>query len=351
MPDKRAVLIVVDGMGDRPLIDHDYKTPLEYANTPNMDRLAKGGLVGSLDPISPGVRPGSDVANLALLGYDPARYYTGRGALEALGAGIDLRPNDVAFRLNFATVDDEFRVEDRRAGRIRKGVSKLAKSVSEIKVESTPGVRTIFKPTVDHRAVLVLRGEKLSRNVTDTDPGEEGLKLVISRATDGSEEARRTSAAVNEFVKRSHEALREHPLNQERANDGEKPANIILTRGAGTRPSLPSFKSMFDLRGACISGTALVKGIANAAGIDVIDEVDIGANYVALASDHATPVGYGFHTGDPVPVVIAGPDVPASRVLKLSEASASRGNLGRLRGLDLMPILTDLVGRSRLYGS
>ncbi len=133
MAEKRAVLIVVDGMGDRPLIDHDYKTPLEYANTPNMDRLAKGGLVGSLDPISPGVRPGSDVANLALLGYDPAKYYTGRGALEALGAGVDLRPNDVAFRVNFATVDDDFRVEDRRAGRIHKGTSKLAKSVNEIR--------------------------------------------------------------------------------------------------------------------------------------------------------------------------------------------------------------------------
>ena len=415
MADKRAVLIVVDGMGDRPLIDHDYKTPLEYANTPNMDRLAKGGLVGSLDPISPGVRPGSDVANLALLGYDPRRYYTGRGALEALGAGIDLGPNDVAFRVNFATVDDDFRVEDRRAGRIRKGASKLAKSVAEIRVESTPGIKTIFKATVDHRAVLVLRGEKLSRNVTDTDPAEEGLKLVISRATDGSEEAKRTAAAVNEFVKRSHEVLREHPVNQERANDGEKPANIILTRGAGTRPTLPSFKSTYDLRGACISGTAMIKGLATAAGIDiidvrgatgsiktdydakakaviegskdrnfvvvhikapdiaghdadfkgkvraleevdslvghVIDEVDIGANYVCLTSDHATPVGYGYHTGDPVPIVIGGPDVPASRVLKLSESSAARGNLGRIRGIDVMPVLTDLMGRSRLYGS
>src|SRR5207247_5603331 len=179
--------------------------------------------------------------------------------------------NDVAFRVNFATVDDDFRVEDRRAGRIRKGASKLAKSISDIKVESTPGVKTIFKPTVEHRAVLVLRGEKLYRHVTDTDPREEGLKLVISRATDGSDEAKRTAAAVNEFVKRSHEVLREHPLNQERANDGEKAANIILTRGAGTSPSLPSFKSMYDLRGACISGTAMIKGIANAAGIDVID--------------------------------------------------------------------------------
>src|SRR5437867_13162695 len=120
MTDKRAVLIIVDGMGDRPLIDYDYKTPLEYANTPNMDRLAKGGLLGQLDPISPGVRPGSDVANLAPLGYDPARSHTARGALEALGAGIDLSPNHIAFRAQFATVDDDFRVLDRRAGRIRK---------------------------------------------------------------------------------------------------------------------------------------------------------------------------------------------------------------------------------------
>jgi 2,3-bisphosphoglycerate-independent phosphoglycerate mutase len=216
-------------------------------------------------------------------------------------------------------------------------------------------------------------------------------------------------------VKRSHEVLREHPLNQERANDGEKVANIVLTRGAGTLPNLPSFKSMFDLRGCCISGTPMVQGIAMAVGMEVmdvrgatggiktdyeakakaviegskdknfvlvhvkapdiaghdgdfkgkvrtleevdtlvghiIDEVDIGLNYVALTADHATPVGYGAHTGDPVPVIIGGPDVPASRVLKLSEASAARGNLGRIRGLDLMPIVTDLVGRSRLYGS
>src|SRR5207247_10543318 len=112
---------------------------------------------------------------------------------------------------------DIHRDADNHADRTRKGASKLPKSMSEIKVASVPGIKTIFKPTVDHRAVLVLRGEKLSKNVTDTDPQEEGLKLVISRATDGSEEAKRTSAAVNEFVKRSHEALREHPLNQERA--------------------------------------------------------------------------------------------------------------------------------------
>src|SRR5947208_6362948 len=136
MADKRAVLIVVDGMGDRPLIDHDYKTPLEYATTPNMDRLAKGGLVGLLDPISPGIRPGSDVANLALFGYDPAKYYTGRGPLEALGAGIDPGPNAIAFSVNVATVDDDFRVDDRRPGRIRKGASKLGTPVSGIEADT-----------------------------------------------------------------------------------------------------------------------------------------------------------------------------------------------------------------------
>jgi 2,3-bisphosphoglycerate-independent phosphoglycerate mutase len=415
LADKRAVLLVVDGMADRPLIDHDYKTPLEYANTPNMDRLAKAGLLGQLDPIGPGIRPGSDVANLALLGYDPAKYYTGRGALEAIGAGLNLSPADVAFRCNFATVDDDFRVEDRRAGRIRKGTSKLAKAVDAIKIDGVPGVKTVFKATVDHRGVLVLKGDKLSRMVSDVDPREEGSKIGIARALDGSEEAKRTASAVNEFVKRSHEVLREHPVNQERANEKEKVANIVLTRGAGILPNLPTFKSMFDLRGTCISGTALIKGLAVAAGMEVMDvrgatgsmktdyeakakaviegsrdknfilvhvkapdiaghdgdfkakvktleetdllvghimdEVDIGLNYFALTSDHATPVGYGTHTGDPVPIVIGGPDVPASRALKLSESTASRGNLGRIRGIDLMPILTDLLGRSKLYGS
>src|SRR3989442_14838789 len=108
-------------MADRPLIDHDYKTPLEYANTPNMDRLAKAGTVGQMDPIGPGIRPGSDVANLALLGYDPYRYYSGRGALEAIGAGIDLRDGDGAFRCNFATVDDVFGGEHRGVGGFRRG--------------------------------------------------------------------------------------------------------------------------------------------------------------------------------------------------------------------------------------
>src|SRR5207245_5260403 len=125
--------------------------------------------------------------------------------------------------------------------------------------------------TIGYRAGLVLPGEKMTRMVSDVDPKEEGGKIEISKALDGSEGAKRTSLAVNEFVKRSHEVLREHPLNQERANDGERAANIVLTRGAGTIPNLPSFKSMFDLRATCISGTPMVQGIAMAAGMEVMD--------------------------------------------------------------------------------
>jgi len=160
-------------MADRPLIDHDYKTPLEYANTPNMDRLAKAGLLGQLDPVAPGVRPGSDVANLALLGYDPAKYYTGRGALEAMGAGFNLSPTDVAFRCNFATVDDDFRVEDRRAGRIRKGTSKLAKAVNEIKIDHSFVTGMLVD---DNDAVIVRSTIDLARNL--------GLRVVAEGVED-----------------------------------------------------------------------------------------------------------------------------------------------------------------------
>jgi 2,3-bisphosphoglycerate-independent phosphoglycerate mutase len=415
LSDKKAVLIIVDGMSDRPLIEHEYRTPLEFASTPNIDRLAKGGLVGLLDPIAPGIRTSTDVAALALFGYNPEKYYTGRGGFEALGAGVNFSPNDVAFRCNFATVDDDFRIVDRRAGRVRKGTSKFGKSINEIKIDGVPGIRFVFKPTVEHRGVLVLKGNKLSRMVSDTDPKSEGMKVGIARAKDGTEEAKRTAMAVNEFVKRSHEVLREHPVNHDRISSKENPANIIITRGAGTMPELPNFKTMHDLRGACISGTPVINGIAMAAGLDIvevkgatgglktdyqskakatidnsrdrnfmvvhvkapdiaghdadfkgkirtleevdglvgsiIDEVDIGSNYVCLTSDHATPVGYAGHTGDPVPIIVGGPDVPASRIQKLSEATAARGNLGRIRGMDLMPVLTDLMGRSRLYGS
>lgn len=408
-------MIVLDGLGDRPVLSQGYRTPLEAAVTPNMDRLSKGGLLGLIDPISPGVKPGSDVANMALLGYDPNRYYTGRGALEALGAGLVLHPGEIAFRCNFATVDHSMRVVDRRAGRIHRYTSRLSKELNRMKLESTPDLKVEFKPTVEHRAVLVFRGSGLSRMVSDPDPKAHGLKVVQSKPLEKTHEAKKTAQALNEFVRTSHEKLKHHQVNKERIERGEAPANIVLPRGPGTNPELPSFKTKFNLRASCVTGTVLIKGICRATGVQVLhvrqatgglrtdlgakvksvidsfaqsdlvflhikgadvashdgdfkskvrfleeadgaigkimDEVDIAENYILVTGDHSTPVEIREHSGDPVPVAMGGPDVPSSRVTKFCEAAASRGNLGRLRGLDLMPIVTDFIGRSSKFGN
>src|SRR5512146_1017362 len=172
----KILLIVLDGASDRPI---GGKTPLAEADKPNLDALAYGGINGIMDTVGPGIRPGSDVSHLALLGYDPYKYYTGRGPFEAAGVGIDVKKGDVAFRCDFATVEDGT-VKDRRAGRIQ-DTDALAAAISEkVKV---PGVDIIFKRSTGHRAALVLRGKGLSPDVADTDPHWGGLRVKECRAT------------------------------------------------------------------------------------------------------------------------------------------------------------------------
>ena len=166
----KILFIVLDGASDRPV---EGKTPLAQASKPNMDALAFGGINGIMDTIAPGIRPGSDTSHLALLGYDPYKYYTGRGPFEAAGVGIDVKGGDIAFRVNFATVENGV-VTDRRAGRID-DTDSLANAINEkVKV---PGVEIIFKRSTGHRAALVLRGKGLSQAITDTDPKKEGLPI------------------------------------------------------------------------------------------------------------------------------------------------------------------------------
>ncbi|MFN4133142.1 MAG: 2,3-bisphosphoglycerate-independent phosphoglycerate mutase [Candidatus Hadarchaeales archaeon] len=285
----KALLLICDGMADRPVPELGNKTPLEIADTPNMDWLAKHGICGIMDIISPGIPPGSDTAHLALLGYDPFEVYTGRGPFEAAGAGIDLKPGDVAFRVNFATVDESMRIVDRRAGRI--GDTKpLEEALQKIKLK---GVQVIFKSTVGHRGTLVLRGQGLSADVTDSDPhttGEKPLKIQpILRApspslpalpiyTGGIRKyvvrrswATKTARLLNEFSTKAHEILKNHPANIERAKEGLPPANYLLLRGGGVAPFLPSFRERWGLEGACVAAAALVKGVCRFAGMDIID--------------------------------------------------------------------------------
>ena len=411
---KKAVLIICDGMADRPNESHGRKTPLEAARTPNLDELAKNGWVGLMDPISPGIRPGSDVAHLAILGYNPYEYYAGRGSLEAAGAGITLKPGDVAFRANFATVDENFKVLDRRAGRIKAGTKELAGALNKIKIEGVNGISVEFHPTIEHRGVLILRGGGLSRKVTDTDPHEVGAKVLKSKPLDESPEARRTAEALNEFTGKSYGALRDHPVNLERARRGEKPANIILSRGAGEYLKLETVREKYGLKAAAVAAVALVKGVCRAVGVDLInvkgatgglntnfmakadgaasaierydfvlvhvkapdvaahdgnfeakvkaiegidgmvgrlmEKLSLSETYITVTADHATPITFRDHSGDPTPILIYGPEVFPSGVDKFCERAAARGNLGRIRGVDVMPLLANYLGTSEKFG-
>ncbi|WP_457619938.1 2,3-bisphosphoglycerate-independent phosphoglycerate mutase [Methanopyrus sp.] len=272
--ERKILVIVGDGMADRPVPELDGKTPLQVADTPNMDRLAKEGSVGLLDPIRPGVRPGSDTAHLALLGYDPFEVYPGRGPLEALGAGVEVRQGDVAFRCNFATAeerDGELVVVDRRAGRINEdeGTPDLAEAINE---EVDLPVEFEFREAVGHRAVLVLRGGELSAEVTDADPKQVGKPVKDVRPTSDDPAAARTAEIVNEFVRKAYEVLKDHPVNREREREGKPPANVVLPRGAGRLEEVEPFPDRYGMSGAVVAGASLVKGIGRMLRMDVPED-------------------------------------------------------------------------------
>ena len=411
----KAVLIVLDGVGDRPVKALGGLTPLQAAEAKTLDLVAEKGECGIMDPIAPGQPPGSDTAHLAIFGYDPERCYPGRGAFEALGVGVDLRPGDVAFRCNLATVSDDGVIVDRRAGRIGNvDAEKLSESLKDIRIEEVEGVEAEFIHSSEHRGVLVLRGEKLSRMVSDVDPHLTGVKVPKPCPLDDSIEAERTARALEEFLEKAGRILREHPLNKERVERGLKPANAILPRGAGVLPRIKSINELWGVRAAAIAGGALYKGVAKAVGFELIrvegadgtvntnlkgkveaamralddydlvflhikatdnvshdkdperkveviewisrelkplvDKVLSENYYLALTGDHTTPCEVGSHAGDPVPLAIIGPGVRRDDVRKFDEISCASGGLNRIRGMDLMRILMNYLGRVPLFG-
>lgn len=404
----KILLVICDGMADRPVRDLKGMTPLEAAKVPNMDRLAKEGQTGLMDVIAPGTVPGSDTAHLALLGYDPRTVYTGRGPFEAAGEGVEVRKGDVAFRCNFATVNSKMEVTDRRAGRISKGTDKLAAAVNGMKIED---VQVIFKEGVDHRAVLVLRGPGLSPKVSEVDPHHEG-RILTSKAL--APEAEKTARILNEFTKRSYEILDRHAVNQARVNEGKPPANIALARGSGSPPEVPSFSEHHNgLKGTAIVGISLVRGLCRLSGLEVPDvkgatgstDTDVKAKakaalaalkthdfvllhykatdlyghdgdapgkvafiekidtalgtilgsldntIVCITADHSTPCSVKDHASDPVPVLVWGPGLRHDLTDCFSELEAASGGLGHIRGHELMGMLTGLAGRNPKFGA
>lgn len=400
-------------MADRPLKEFDGRTPLEASHTPNLDAVAKDGFCGIMDIISPGRPPGSDIATLALLGYDPLESYRGRGALEAVGAGEEVSPGDVAFRGNFAYVDDNETVLDRRAGRVEGSV--FRGYLSNIHLKENSDVEIIVRPTLGHRLAIILKGEGLSWKVSDIDPHKNGVSVMRSHPLDGSAEARKTADVVNELYRLLRNKMGSHPWNKKRIESERPPANSILLRGAGEPLNIKPLNELYGIRCACIAVTPTVRGACLSAGFDLYDapggtggmdtdtiskaetaeevlssydivfvhvkgtdvashdgdsnlkiaviekidalvghllkNVDLSETYIAVTADHTTSIKNRRHVGDPVPVAILGPEVRTDNVAYYSERACSVGGMGRFKAMDLMPIILNLNGNMRIYGS
>ncbi|USK57384.1 2,3-bisphosphoglycerate-independent phosphoglycerate mutase [Cytobacillus solani] len=413
MLNRKVIMAIADGLGDRPHTLLGDKTPLEYARTPNLDHLASEGITGMMDLIAPGIPVGTDMGHLILFGYQP-HHYPGRGPIEALGIGMEVKPGDIVFRCNFATVDENGIVVDRRAGRIRKKTEEIAQAINGIELED--GVVAYFKPATEHRAVLILRGAGLSDKISDSDPKapNDGKPYHLVEPLDSSEEAERTAFLLNLYLKKAHEILSAHPVNVERVEAGNLPANFILTRGAGRMVDIEPVAEKLKINVSCIAGESTVLGAAELAGYKILTSNSMTGNidtnielkarlaieeianndivyvhmkapdvkghdneplekaksielfdhmvglirqqlpenvYLALAADHSTPCEVGEHTGEPVPVVISGPSIRRDRVLQYNELDCAYGGLGHLTGGDFVRILHDFMGLVKKQGN
>jgi len=284
----KLIYVIVDGMGDLPLKELGNQTPLGAAATPNMDLLARNGKTGLMYTVGKGVAPESDVGVISILGYDPLKYSTGRGVLEAVGAGVRMKNGDLALRCNFATLGLGMEIIDRRAGRdlTSEEARALSRAVNKnLRLEAHPASFE-FKSTVGHRAVLVIkgRGKPLSSRVSNTDPAysrmeelgvaETKVEMVVKKCEpmDNSEEARVAAALVNEFVEKSHKILEDHEVNKRRVAEGKLKANLILTRDAGhLLPNFFSINEKYSVRFACLADMPVERGISKLAGMHLVD--------------------------------------------------------------------------------
>jgi len=264
----KIIFTVLDGLGDHPIDAFSGKTPLEKADTPNMDSLASEGICGVLDPVFTKALPTSEEGHFALFGYDPNNYRIQRGLFTSIGSGLEMEKGDVALRGNFGTVDEEMNVVDRRAGRI-KNPEPLIDALNGIEID---GVKFYLKSAKEHRVGILMKGPGLSGQISDGDAHYEKLIKAIQeiRPLDNTKEAEFTAEVLNKFLEKTHNILKDHPLNKERKEKGLPVANYILTRGASELQNLPTFKERYGLSACCIAGKVLYKQIGEVLGMDLI---------------------------------------------------------------------------------
>jgi 2,3-bisphosphoglycerate-independent phosphoglycerate mutase len=296
---KKILYVILDGVGDRPSDALGGRTPLGAARTPHLDRLAQEGRLGLVQTVGPDIAPESDVAVMAMLGYDPHTYHAGRGPLEAVGASLEFKEGDLALRGNFTTLGAGRRIVDRRVGRnlTSAEAAALARAVTaQVRLTSAPA-ELVVHATIGHRCVVLFypREGRLSAAISNTDPayarvGGLGVARAVAgteveecRPLDDSAEAWVAAELVNEFTWKSREVMEEHEVNVRRRAAGHQPANGILVRDGGDHlPAVPQMAERFGVRMACVVEMPVERGIARFLGMDVV-EIPPGAGYRAWA--------------------------------------------------------------------
>jgi 2,3-bisphosphoglycerate-independent phosphoglycerate mutase len=390
--DTKIVFYVADGIGG--VTDPGRgKSEMEAARLPNLDALAARSSLGLMEPVGPGITPGSGPGHLGLFGYDPLSVQIGRGVLAALGIGFDLRPGDIAARVNFCDLDADGHVTDRRAGRIddasaRKVVERI---VGEMSVDFDGEV--FFRAAKEHRAVLVFRGEGLDGRVADTDPQRTGVPPLPAEAL--APEAARTAEMAGAFF----DEVR-------RIRGGEPRANGVLMRGFDVYRPIPSLADRFGLKPMAIASYPMYRGLSGLVGMTLhaptatlddeltaletawdgghdyfflhykytdsrgedgdfdakvaaLEEFDAGLprvlalepDVLVITGDHATPALLAGHSWHPVPVMLSGAHVHADPATCFTENACLGGMLGLRPMTDLMPIALAHAGRLKKFGA
>jgi 2,3-bisphosphoglycerate-independent phosphoglycerate mutase len=416
----KLFFVVIDGMGDRPIDALSDRTPLAVATTSHLDHLARMGQTGLMYTVGKGIAPQSDVGVVSILGYDPVKYPTSRGVMEAIGSGVAFNDGDLALRCNFATFGCQGNIVDRRAGRdltVDEAMNLSQEINAKVTLDSHPASFE-FTNTTGHRAVLVICGQNtsLSGVITNTDPAYvrmDGMGVVnpnpqnmvqTCKPMDGTDVAQLSADLVNEFVAESHAVLQQSAINRQRLAAGQLRANGVLTRDAGhRRPDFFNITERYNVKFCCITNMPLEVGIAKLMGMSTTrlprstgdleadchltvrtllrvlalydgfyihlkgpDEPGHDGNYMlktemmavidehffapllsntqftdslfCVTSDHATPCVLKAHSDDPVPLLIAGGNVPSDGTAEFSEAACKNGDVGLLaHGHELMP--------------
>lgn len=388
--DSKIVLLVMDGLGGIPL-KAGGKSELESAIKPNINRLAGKSSLGLIQMVGTGITPGSGAGHLALFGYDPLKYRIGRGVLSAVGLGLDVKQGDVCLRGNFATLEKGV-ITDRRAGRISTSESSaLCKVLSTIKLD----VDFSVKPEKEHRFVIILKGNGLGAQVSDTDSQKEGRAPLDAIGKDSQSE--KTASIVNDFVIQAKEKLKD-----------TKPANFVLMRGCASLPDLESFQDLYKLNPAVIGTYPMYRGLAKLVGMKVLETseeedysvlakvlkenyskydfffihvkkadsygedgnfekktsviesvdkmlvseiVNLSPDVFAITGDHSTPAVMKGHSWHPVPFLLFSKYTTFNNHSEFGESECSRGMLGLMPATQVMALLLAHSGRFAKFGA